>query len=116
MTNTNFIPDEIKKNELRNACHHSTWNLSMFPTQEFNIEIHKITTFILFYISVKPIFHIKGKTQTESVWMNNYKLWPNKMSHDIILNDRIPQNVLISKSYKASTKSAHRESHYLDSK
>jgi hypothetical protein len=24
MTNTNFIPDEIKKNELRNACHHST--------------------------------------------------------------------------------------------
>jgi hypothetical protein len=48
VTNKNFIPEEIKKTQ---KCLPSfNWQYFKFLTQEFNIEIHKITMFAaIFY-------------------------------------------------------------------
>lgn len=100
VTNENWISEEMK-NRL-NSEMLATIHMRIFKSFLYInviLKYTKLQSFLLFYMSVKLIFYIKGWTQIECVWINDYKLWPNKTRYNIIiLNDRIQQNILISKS------------------
>jgi hypothetical protein len=68
---TIIINHEEVKSRLNswNACHHSVQNIltSHLISKSINMKVYRIVIYLLFYIGVDLVSHMKGRTQIKGV-------------------------------------------------